>query len=113
MDLIRQLTLAQQRLAQSEVMQRLDRARRTIGGNAMIKQLALAPRSIGRRMLTVFVIALASSVIALLAAVIPPFNATVSGIDNAFYDSFFKRRTPESRIDGPVVMVMVDQGSVD
>jgi adenylate cyclase len=82
------------------------------GNLGNLKQLALAPRSVGRRVATAFVIALASAAIALFIATVPPLSRSVLKIDEALYDALFKSRPSESRYDGPVVIVAVDDTSI-
>lgn len=51
--------------------------------------------------------------VALLAAVVPPFRAAVRATDTALYDAFYRQRPPQSRRDGPIVIIAVDQSSID
>src|SRR4051812_39631920 len=85
---------------------------RKYGNLGTIRQLALAPKSIGRKLATVFVIALASTTFALLAANVPPFNRSVDGWDNSLYDTFYTSRKPESKQNSEIVIVAVDDKSV-
>src|SRR5439155_26419655 len=82
------------------------------GNFGAIKQLALAPKSIGRKFATAFVIAAASMAFALLAATVPPLSRSMSRLDDAFYDSFYKSRKAESKLDSNTVIVVVDDKSV-
>src|SRR5437773_4973339 len=109
----KQLTEARRSIERSKMMQRLGRARYSIQQNAIVRQLALAPRSAGRRLLTALVIALAAAIVALIVPKVPWLKDTVENLDNAIYDSFYLRRTPESRITSPVVMIVVDDYSID
>ena len=77
-----------------------------------IPQFALTPRSNLQRAMTAVVIALASAAVALIAANVPPLDDAAIKIDDAVYDSFFKRRPPESQILGNIVIVTVDDGSI-
>src|SRR5690349_2017967 len=85
---------------------------RKYGNFGAIKQLALAPKSIGRKLATVFVIALVSTTIALLAATLPRLRDYVEGWDNSLYDTFYKSRKPESKENSEIVIVVVDDKSV-
>src|SRR3989442_445647 len=85
---------------------------RKYGNLGTIKELALAPKSIGRKLATVFVIALISTTFAQLAATVPPLNRSVEGWDNSLYDTFYKSRKPESKEKSEIVIVVVDDKSV-
>ncbi len=107
------LTEALRSIERSEVMQRLLRAQQSFQKNKIVRELALAPKSPGRRLFTAFLIAIAAATVALLAACLPPFAASITNINEAFYDSLYQRRTPESCKDAKVVMVSVDDWSID
>src|SRR5262249_54950478 len=51
--------------------------------------------------------------VAWLAGSVPPFEQSALRINNALYDSFYRHRTPESLLDGPLVIITVDQSSID
>jgi adenylate cyclase len=72
----------------------------------------ISSRGIGYKLTAVVVIAVLSMA-GLLAGIVPPFNVAVDIADTAFYDAFYKLRTPESRRDGSVVIVQVDQSSIE
>jgi adenylate cyclase len=111
---LERLTEARRSIERSEMMQRLERAGSSIRSNAIVKQLALAPRSPGRRLFTAFLIALTATTAALFAATCAPLNDPVANIDNAIYDTSFHRRTPESHFDDKnVVIIAVDDRSVE
>src|SRR3989442_562102 len=113
--LMKRLSLAQRtiNIGRSDVMQMLARAQAGLGKNAMVQQLALAPRSIGRRVVAALVIALASAAAALVMSNVAPFNASVERINFALSDAFYKSRSTQSVVDGPVVIVGVDNSSVE
>ena len=67
---------------------------RKYGNIGAIKQLALAPKSIGRKLATVAVIAVASTAFAFFVATVPPLSRQVKKLDEAFYDSLYKSRKP-------------------
>src|SRR5438067_7037648 len=85
---------------------------RKYGNFGAIKQLALAPKSIGRKFATAVVIAVASMAFALFAATVPPLSRQVKRLDEAFYDALYKSRKPESKLDSDIVIVVVDDKSV-
>src|SRR4051812_14980028 len=85
---------------------------RKYGNLGTIKQLALAPKSIGRKLATIVVIALASTTIAQLAATLPKLRDYVEGWDDSLYDTFYKSRKSESKENSEIVIVVVDDKSV-
>ncbi len=96
-------------------IQRIDalkRYARKYGNLGTIKELALAPKSIGRKFATVFVIALVSTTLALMAENVRPLNRSVEEWDNSLYNSFYPSRKPESKENSEIVIVVVDDKSV-
>jgi adenylate cyclase len=77
-----------------------------------IRQLAIAPKSIGRKLGTALVIALAATALAMLMASVPPLSGVIRNVNSAVYDSFFRQRRQESKYDGDVVIVAVDDISI-
>jgi adenylate cyclase len=90
----------------------LRRYARKHGNLDTLRQLTIAPKSIGRKLATALAIALASAALALLLATVPPLGGSIRNIDSAVYDSFFRQRTPESKYNGDVVIVAVDDISI-
>ncbi|HEY7086986.1 MAG TPA: adenylate/guanylate cyclase domain-containing protein [Tepidisphaeraceae bacterium] len=79
----------------------------------MLQRLRTRPLSTTRKLVAVFNIATVCTLGALLLARFPPFSGSVELVDTALYDAFYKQRTPESRADGPIVIIAVDQQSID
>src|SRR5215813_7822121 len=59
------------------------------------------------------VIATIASAVAWLVGSVPPFEQAALKINNALYDSFYKHRPATSLLDGAIVIVAVDQSSID
>jgi adenylate cyclase len=68
---------------------------------------------IGRRLLAGFLIALGAWLIALIATAVPILNLPFKLADNVFYDAFYHLRPIEDQTNGPVVIVAIDQRSLD
>lgn len=79
----------------------------------MLKRLRFTRHGPGRKWLASAAIALAAAALALAASQVPPLAGSVRTIDTALYDAFYKHRTPEDRQNGSVVIIAVDQGSID
>lgn len=65
------------------------------------------------RWMMVLAIGTAATLAAMLLAMIPPVNVATQAVDTALYDAFYRRRPSESRLDGPVMIIAVDQSSID
>lgn len=70
-----------------------------------------AKRSFRSRVLAALLIA-TLALAGLLAGIVPPFSIAVSEADTALYDASFKIRPPQSRLDGSIVIIQVDQPSI-
>lgn len=70
-------------------------------------------RGLFRKFLAVAIIATVATAVSLLLTIAPPFDAAMERVGDALYDAFYRSRTPESRLDGPIVIVAVDQSSID
>jgi adenylate cyclase len=54
-----------------------------------------------------------ATVLAVLAANVPPVGMAMQRVDLALYDAFYRSRPSESRQSGPVIIIAVDQSSID
>lgn len=70
-------------------------------------------RGWGRRLLAVVGVAIAAWGLAILLASVPPFRTAVDVIDISLYDSFYRHRSDEWPREAPVVIIAVDQYSID
>lgn len=71
------------------------------------------PLSRWQKILAVPVIAIAAVSIAMILASIPPTRSAANAIDRSFYDALFRLRAPESQLDSDIVIIAVDQNSID
>ena len=49
----------------------------------------------------------------MVVANVPPFNGLIQRVDEGIYDWLYKHRPVENKLDAPVVMICVDDYSVD
>src|SRR5215210_4892035 len=66
-----------------------------------------------RKFMAAGVIALLVTGLALAAARMPGLSIAVQKADNVFYDTMYRLRPVTDRTNGPVVIVAVDQRSLD
>lgn len=66
-----------------------------------------------RRLPAVVAVALAAGVVALALAEVPPFRTAVDVTDISLYDSFYRHRRNDSVRASPIVIIVVDQYSID
>lgn len=71
------------------------------------------PLSRWQKILAVPVIAIAAVSVAMILASVPPTRSAANAIDRSFYDAFFRLREPESQLDSDIVIIAVDQNSID
>ncbi|MGH7213624.1 MAG: CHASE2 domain-containing protein [Tepidisphaeraceae bacterium] len=71
------------------------------------------PQSAASKAAAAVIVALLASLVALTLARVPGVRLSVELLGNVFYDSFYHLRTPEDRTNGDVVIVAVDQKSLD
>ncbi len=79
----------------------------------MLRRLRFTRHGPARKWLASLAIALAAAALAFAAGTIPPLAGSLRTIDTALYDAFYKHRTPEDRTNGNVVIITVDQLSID
>ncbi|HSU65407.1 MAG TPA: CHASE2 domain-containing protein, partial [Tepidisphaeraceae bacterium] len=75
--------------------------------------LKLSPQSPARKFLASGAIALIASTIALALRYAPGISVATGKLDNLLYDSAYHFRPIQDQRDGPVVIVAVDQKSLD
>jgi adenylate cyclase len=75
--------------------------------------LKLSPQGPGRKTVAATLIALIATGLALAARVTPGVSVATSKLDYVLYDSFYHLRPVHDQSDGPVVIVAVDDKSLD
>jgi adenylate cyclase len=79
----------------------------------MLTTLRTRTVSTARKLLAVFNVATLCTLGALLLSLVPGLQGVFETADTAFYDAFYKLREPQSKLDAPIVIVAVDQDSID
>jgi len=75
--------------------------------------LRLSTHGPGRKLLAAAVIAVGAAGLAELGRQLPVVSIPLAKLDDLLYDSMYRLRKPEDRTNGPVVIVAVDQASLD
>src|SRR6185437_16427386 len=66
-----------------------------------------------RKIIAALLIAAVATLVAVIGHRIPGVSDAMGGLDNTLYDAFYHFRKPESRAGGPVVIVTVDEMSLE
>ena len=96
----------------SAVLLRVDEWTRSSTSHSMRIPLRLSPQSQARKLVAAIAIAAFASVLSLGARHAPFVSIPLSKLDDLLYDSLYRLRPTEDRTGGPVVIVAVDDKSL-